>query len=151
MKKIIFMGAIGCGKTSLCQSLQGEEVKYNKTQAVSFYPEMIDTPGEFILHRNYYHALIVTAADAKAIGLVQSITEQEQVYSPGFASTFPKPAIGIISKVDLAQSEEEIQFVEKALKNAGVKKIFRVSAYTGEGIKELLDYINNTDGKAEES
>ena len=51
------MGAIGCGKTTLCQALRGEEIKYDKTQAVSFYPEMIDTPGEFILHRSYYSAL----------------------------------------------------------------------------------------------
>ena len=29
---------------------------------------MIDTPGEFILHRQYYNALNVTAAEADVIG-----------------------------------------------------------------------------------
>lgn len=55
------MGAIGCGKTTLCQALRGEAIVYDKTQAVEFHPEMIDTPGEFILHRQYYAALTVTA------------------------------------------------------------------------------------------
>ena len=43
MKRIILMGAIGCGKTTLCQALQGKELIYDKTQAVEFHTEMIDT------------------------------------------------------------------------------------------------------------
>ena len=47
MKRIILMGAIGCGKTTLCQALQGKELIYDKTQAVEFHTEMIDTPGVY--------------------------------------------------------------------------------------------------------
>lgn len=141
MKKIILMGAVGCGKTTLCQALQGEELQYQKTQAVSFMPEMIDTPGEFILHRQYYNALNVTAADAKVIGLVQSVLEQEQIFSPGFGAIFPKKIIGIITKTDLAQDEEAIQWVEKQLRNAGATEIFEVSSYNQEGIGALAQYL----------
>ena len=42
-----------------------------KTQAVEFHTEMIDTPGEFILHRQYYNALNVTAAEADVIGFLK--------------------------------------------------------------------------------
>lgn len=80
MKRIILMGAIGCGKTTLCQALQGKELIYDKIQAVEFHTEMIDTPGEFILHRQYYNALNVTAAEADVIGLVQSAVETQQVF-----------------------------------------------------------------------
>lgn len=135
------MGAIGCGKTTLCQALRGEEIKYDKTQAVSFYPEMIDTPGEFILHRSYYSALTVTAADAQFIGLVQSVNEQEQVFSPSFGSIFPKEIIGIITKTDLAKDQDAIDRVAAQLKAAGASKIFKVSMERGQGIEELSEYL----------
>ena len=45
MKKVIFIGKSGCGKTSLCQRLQGEEIKYKKTQSIDLYVDSIDTPG----------------------------------------------------------------------------------------------------------
>ncbi|WP_438273392.1 EutP/PduV family microcompartment system protein [Tetragenococcus halophilus] len=141
IKKIIFMGAIGCGKTTLCQALRGEEIKYDKTQAVSFYPEMIDTPGEFILHRSYYSALTVTAADAQVIGLVQSVSEQEQVFSPSFGAIFPKEIIGIITKNDLAKDQSAIDHVAAQLKAAGASKIFQVSIVKGQGIEELSEHL----------
>lgn len=142
MKKIIFMGAVGCGKTTLCQAIQGEELTYQKTQAVSFMPEMIDTPGEFILHRQYYNALNVTASDARVIGLVQSVLEQEQIFSPGFGSIFPKKIIGIITKIDLAERPERIEWVRNQLKNAGASEIFEVSSYDKQGIAELTRYLD---------
>lgn len=135
------MGAIGCGKTTLCQALRGEEIKYDKTQAVSFYPEMIDTPGEFILHRSYYSALTVTAADAQVIGLVQSVSEQEQVFSPSFGAIFPKEIIGIITKNDLAKDQSAIDHVAAQLKAAGASKIFQVSIVKGQGIEELSEHL----------
>lgn len=135
------MGAIGCGKTTLCQALRGEEIKYDKTQAVSFYPEMIDTPGEFILHRSYYSALTITAADAQVIGLVQSASEQEQVFSPGFGAIFPKEIIGIITKIDLAKDQNAIDRVVGQLKAAGASKIFKVSIVKGQGIEELSEHL----------
>ncbi|MDT2757756.1 EutP/PduV family microcompartment system protein [Enterococcus asini] len=143
MKKIILMGAVGCGKTTLCQALQGEELKYQKTQAVSFMPEMIDTPGEFILHRQYYNALNVTAADARIIGLVQSVLEQEQIFSPGFGAIFPKKIIGIITKTDLAKEPKEIEWVKKQLINAGATEIFEVSSYNQQGVAELAAYLED--------
>lgn len=67
---------------------------------------MIDTPGEFVQHRQLYSALTVTAADASVIAILQSVTEKKQTFSPMFASIFAKPVIGIVTKVDLAESEK---------------------------------------------
>ena len=141
MRKIIFMGAVGCGKTTLCQVLNGENLKYDKTQAVSYYADIIDTPGEFILHRQYYSALSVSAADAEVIGLVQSVTELEQVFSPGFASMFPKKVIGIVSKTDLAQNDEQIDLIQQQLRAAGAQKIFYASAVNHAGLEELQGFL----------
>ena len=141
MKRIILMGAIGCGKTTLCQALRGEAIVYDKTQAVEFHPEMIDTPGEFILHRQYYSALTVTAAEAEVIGLVQSALDQEQIFSPGFGHIFPKEVIGIMTKVDLVTDEKELARVREQLLAAGATKLFEVSSVEKTGLEELVQYL----------
>ena len=43
MKKTMLIGRTGCGKTTLTQKLMDEEVKYKKTQAVSYKNKIIDT------------------------------------------------------------------------------------------------------------
>lgn len=141
MKRMILMGAIGCGKTTLCQALQGKELRYAKTQAVEFHTTMIDTPGEFILHRQYYNALNVTAAEADVIGLVQSALETEQIFSPGFGSIFPKKVIGILTKVDLVNDPNQLSHIHQQLKNAGAKEIFEVSSVEKTGLQELINYL----------
>jgi ethanolamine utilization protein EutP len=141
MKRIILMGAIGCGKTTLCQALQGKELLYDKTQAVEFHTEMIDTPGEFILHRQYYNALSVTAAEADVIGLVQSAIETEQIFSPGFGGIFPKEVIGILTKVDLVDDPNQLSRVRQQLQSAGATKIFEVSSVAKTGLQELKVYL----------
>ncbi len=71
MRKTILIGISGCGKTTLVQRLKGEELAYRKTQMVEHHLNFIDTPGEYLERRNMYRALIVTAADAEVIGLMQ--------------------------------------------------------------------------------
>ena len=36
MKKTMLIGRTGCGKTTLTQKLMNEEVKYKKTQSVTY-------------------------------------------------------------------------------------------------------------------
>jgi len=141
MKRIILMGAIGCGKTTLCQALQGKELIYDKTQAVEFHT------GEFILHRQYYNALNVTAAEADVIGLVQSAVETQQVFSPGFGSIFPKEIIGILTKIDLAQDSQQLDIVRQQLKSAGATRIFEISSVEKIGLQELVDYLEEDEAE----
>ena len=61
--------------------------------------------------------------------------------APGFASMFMKDVIGIITKIDLAEDESLINRAEKILKEAGVSTIFKVNTLSGEGMKELMSYI----------
>lgn len=140
MKKGIFIGSVGCGKTTLSQKLKGEEIYYNKTQAIEFHDQIIDTPGEFIQHRNYYSALLTTAVDAQVIVLMASAVERKQTFSPLFASAFAKPCIGIITKIDLATAEE-IEQTRKQLELAGAKKFFMISSTENQGIDDLIGYL----------
>ena len=46
MKRVMMMGRVSCGKTTLCQYLLGQELRYHKTQTVQILGDAIDTPGE---------------------------------------------------------------------------------------------------------
>ena len=142
MKKVIFIGKSGCGKTSLCQRLQGEEIKYKKTQSIDLYVDSIDTPGEYLENRNYYSALITTAAEANIIALVQECGDTISMMPPGFAGTFGREVIGIIAKTDIDCCEDSIDIIEEQLRVAGVSRVFKVSAYSTEGIEELKRYVD---------
>lgn len=141
MKKVIFIGKTGSGKTTLCQSIDNEELRYKKTQSVEIYNSSIDTPGEYLENRFYYKALIVTSADADLIAVVYDCTNEESYIPPGFASMFMKEVIGIITKVDLAESGLDIERAEERLNMAGITKIFKVNTLLGTGVKELIEYI----------
>ena len=127
MKNIIFIGTIGCGKTTLSQAIKGEKISYKKTQAVEVVGgSILDTPGEFLER-------------AQMRGLVQSATEERNMFSPCYAGSFAKEVIGIVTKIDLAD-EKQIEAAENKLRIAGATKLFRVSNYTKEGLQALLDY-----------
>jgi ethanolamine utilization protein EutP len=68
MKRIMLIGRSGCGKTTLSQALQGHTQCYRKTQAIEYYPAIIDTPGEYLESRRYFAALRATAGDCETIG-----------------------------------------------------------------------------------
>lgn len=140
MNKIMFMGPVQSGKTTLIQAMNGEKIRYVKTQAIEFDGMAIDTPGEYIENRQYLYALTVTAADADIIIFTQDPTADSVWYSPGQSSMFNAKVIGVITKCDIAE-KEKIEHSEQVLKLAGVEKIFKVSSVTRQGIDALMEYI----------
>lgn len=142
MKKIMFVGPIGVGKTTLTQRLKGMDIAYYKTQAVQYHDTIIDTPGEFLQHRKFYNALMVTSVEAEVIGLLISATEKVQLFPQGFSFLFNQQTIGIITKIDLAESPEDIAIARKQLKDAGVKKIFEISSVENQGIDQLEKFLS---------
>lgn len=147
MKRIIFIGKTGCGKTTLCQKLNEMEIKYKKTQSVELYENAIDTPGEYLENRHYYSALIMSAVDAKLIALVADPTAHDHFIPPAFAGTFAKEVIGIITKIDLVKDSKQIERVEEGLKAAGVSRIFKVDTVEGTGIEPLFMYLREVLGE----
>ena len=144
-KRIILIGRSVAGKTTLCQYIRHEDLKYHKTQTVQVINgNMIDTPGEY-LERTYLRgALTVTAADADVIVLVQQADEGGTMFPPGYSSTFAKPCIGVVTKSDLAD-EKQIGDARRYLATAGAKEIFVTSSYEGTGFEELLAYLTEQD------
>jgi len=138
---MIVVGAVGSGKTTLCQRLHGHELVYRKTQAVEYFPEAIDTPGEFSQQRMFLSRLIMTATEAEIIVLLQSVEQTTQVFPPLVTSMFNKPVIGVVTKIDLAESDAEILLVRKQLELAGVEKIYQLSAVTNQGVDEFVQEL----------
>ena len=75
MKRIIFLGRTGCGKTSLTQAIRGNKIKYHKTQYINYYDVIIDTPGEYAENHHLGRALALYSYEADVVGLLLSATE----------------------------------------------------------------------------
>lgn len=144
MKKIMFVGAVGTGKTTLTQRLKGAEITYAKTQAIQFYDVIIDTPGEFVQHRHFYNALTVTSAQTDVIGLLISAKESQLIFPQGFSSLFTtKPVIGVITKIDMLDENDNLDRIRRQLKDAGAKEIFEISSTENIGVENLLNYLQD--------
>ncbi len=140
MKKIILVGHVACGKTTLCQRLNDMEMKYKKTQALEVIHKTIDTPGEYVERRSLFHALVVTSVEADQVLFVQDASQDRFMFAPGQSAAFPIPVAGVVSKADVA-TPQQVQQATELLELAGASPIFVVSAYTGQGIEELKQFL----------
>lgn len=143
-KRPMFVGPIGCGKTSIIQRLTHETFAYNKTQSVEFNHNYIDTPGEYIEHRRMYTHIATTAMDASVVVVILAANEQRLIFPEGFTTMFTQPIIGVVNKYDLVDQSvtpEALQQVEQQLKAAGVDTLIRVSAKDDTNIDQLADAI----------
>lgn len=147
MRKTFLIGKSTAGKTTLIQRIEELEIKYNKTQMVDYYIHFIDTPGEYLENKKMSTSLIVASVDADVIAFLQDCTDDTSLIPPGFASIFSKTVIGIVTKIDLATDEKQIQYARQALEEAGVSRIFEVSAVENIGVDELVTFLND-DSKA---
>ncbi len=141
MKKFMPIGPVSAGKTTLSRRLAGEPLDYKKTQTAEVVGNSLDTPGEYLEYKNYYSALTVMAVDVDVVLMVQSCTDMRNHYPPGICSMFSVPVWGVVTKIDQADSEEQIQFSQNILKQAGASKIFCVSSITEKGIEELKNAL----------
>lgn len=140
-KRVMLVGRSTAGKTTLCQYINREELSYQKTQTIQVMDSgMIDTPGEYLESKRFRGALTVTAADADVIVLVQDATESGTMFWPAYSTMFAKPAIGVVTKSDLA-TEKQIETAKKYLTMAGARRLFVTSSVAGTGFDDFLDYL----------
>jgi len=140
MKKVLMVGSVACGKTTLCQRLNGMIQEYKKTQAVEVIGHTIDTPGEYLERRAYFSALVVTAAEADEVLFLLDPTQDRYLYSPGQAAAFSVPVVGVVTKADIA-TEQQLKDGRELLEMAGAAPIFTISAVSGTGLDELMAHL----------
>lgn len=138
----MLMGNVGCGKTTICQYINGLDRVYHKTQSVQVMGSTIDTPGEYVENRALRKGLLVTSVDAQEILFLQDCTDPNYYFSPGQASMFGCPVNGVVTKIDLAEQVEQMEQAKYLLRLAGANKIFMVSGVTGEGMEALMQHLS---------
>ena len=143
MKKIILVGRVGSGKTSLTQALSGKKVQYHKTQYVHYGANIIDTPGEYAETREFGAALALYSYEADIVGLLLSATEPYSLFSPNITCLANREVIGIVTKIDREDATPERS--ANWLRLAGCEKVFFVTSRTGEEIDKLHDYLGKND------
>ncbi|BBF42476.1 propanediol utilization protein PduV [Lachnospiraceae bacterium KM106-2] len=139
MKKILFVGRTGAGKTTLTQAIRGNKISYVKTQSINHYDVVIDTPGEYCENKKLGRALVLYSYEADVIGLLMSSLEEYSLYSPNIASLATREVIGIVTQIDREGARPDL--AKLWLQLCGCKKIFFISSITGEGIQALMDYL----------
>lgn len=140
MRKIILMGRSECGKTTLTQALNGENLHYHKTQYINHFKVVIDTPGEYAENQTLGRALALYSYEADVVGLLISATENYSLYPPCVTAASTRPVIGIVTQIDQENARPDL--AKMWLELAGCEEIFFVSSYTGEGVEQILDYLN---------
>lgn len=138
--RAMIIGSIGAGKSTLLNALFYNSDPAHKTQSLEFHDWIIDTPGEYSENPLYYRSLMATSFEARLLILVQDATQTRFFYPPGFASGFPVPAIGVITKID--HPEANASFAENLLRQAlPTEEIWHTSSYTGHQIEQLKGRI----------
>lgn len=141
MRKIIFIGRTGTGKTTLTQALKGKKITYHKTQYVNHFTDIIDTPGEYAECRWLANGLFTYAYEADIIGLMLSATEEYSLYSPNSVAIATREVIGIVSKINNPGARPDM--AEIWLKNVGCKTIFFVDSVIGQGVADVMLYLRD--------
>lgn len=148
MKKIILIGPVGCGKTTLCQLLNGLAQEYKKTQALEVVGRTIDTPGEYLEHRSFLRGLIVTATEAEHVLFLIDPTSETFNYSTGQAASFPIPVAGVVTKTDVA-TEKQVRQAHELLELTGADPIFEICSLTGSGMDALIEFLSDKAAQTE--
>jgi len=141
MKRVLMIGKSGAGKTSLSQVLSGRKLEDKKTQTIEVIGDIIDTPGEYLERKPFFKALTVTAMDCDCIAILLDVTDAQISIPPLIAAIFGREVIGVVTKIDLAENEKQLNDAGDNLRMAGCYNIFYVSSKTGEGLDKLKEYL----------
>ena len=142
-KRVMLIGATGCGKTTLANIINGEKkTKERNTQDVRYGKYTIDIPGAYLEFPDMYdHIISLAQNDAYIIIFMVDQKRAPEVYPPGFAKMFNCPVAGVISKSD-TKSDNKRRCIRQ-LELAGVDKpYFCANLKDGTGTGDIMEYLD---------
>lgn len=146
--KVMVIGGIGAGKSSLIARLNDSNEEVRKTQTLTYCNSTIDTPGEYLENPFMYKNIIAVSEEADCVIFVQDLHQIRCMYPPGLARSFNKRTLGVITKAD-----GDLANLPKVLldfKEIGLEEpYFITSSKTGEGIAELKSFLFRIEQESE--
>jgi GTP-binding protein Era len=160
---VALIGAPNAGKSTLLNALVGAKVsivthKVQTTRAlirgITIHDNaqliFVDTPGIFAPKRRLERAMVTTAwggaADADVVALLidakRGLTEEDRAIIEKLAA-FPKDRARalILNKVDVVKRDTLLKLAAEANEAGSFPRTFMVSALTGDGVADLLEYF----------
>lgn len=155
------IGAPNAGKSTLMNQLVGSKVSIvtHKVQttraivrgiAIHNYAQIIfvDTPGIFAPRRKLDQAMVSTAwsgaKDADLVALLidteRGISEDIEKILKSLKQSNAKPIL-ILNKIDAVPRESLLKLAAEATEHCDFEEVFMVSALSGDGCDDLLDYF----------
>lgn len=158
---VALIGAPNAGKSTLVNQLVGAKVsivthKVQTTRAVvrgiathdNAQIVFVDTPGIFKPRRRLDQAMVTTAwGGAKDADLVVVLIDAERGIRGDAEAMLEnlanvrQPKILILNKVDRVKPENLLKLTAEANARAEFERTFMISALTGSGCRDLLDYL----------
>ena len=158
---VALIGAPNAGKSTLVNQLVGAKVsivthKVQTTRAIvrgiathdNAQIVFVDTPGIFKPRRRLDTAMVTTAwGGARDADIVLVLIDAERGIKGDAdalldkVKTAPQPKVLILNKVDRVKPETLLALAEAANARVEFQRTFMVSALTGSGCKDLLDYL----------
>ncbi len=137
MKRIIAVGRVSAGKTTLARHPRGISLKGHKdadgrdSRTIDRHPGRIPRAPRILpgFGRPFCRGRGGSAAPI--------LHRPRAGFPPGVSAMFARPAVGVVAKTDLAQTPDQIETVRQQLMEAGAERAFPLSSVAGEGAQTL--------------
>ena len=137
----MIIGLRGAGKSTISDLVEGEPSDHRHREDCCYRTCSFEVPGSYI-ENQWMHSILIMLSQNQAAAVLLMIdgTTGQTLYNSGFARAFNEPCLGVLTKCDLL-GEAERQCGLALLEEAGCDEALCVSARTGEGIAQLLDWV----------
>lgn len=142
--RAMLIGSIGAGKSTLTNALLGKTVEAFKTQTLTYYDWIVDTPGEYTENPMFYKSIMATALEVTHVFYLQDATNGKMIFPPGFSMGITKLPIGVITKSDHPNADivRSIDMIKSVVSSG---PIVITSSVEGIGIEYLKELVKLND------
>lgn len=136
------VGLDGAGKSTVADLIEGEPSDHRHREDLYYRSRVLEVPGRYIENHWMHNTILMLAQNqaAAALFLIDGDT-LESFYSSGYARAFTIPCLGVLTKCAHLTPEERARGMER-LVDAGCSEALVVSTETGQGVRELLAWID---------
>ena len=139
MNKVMIIGAIGAGKSTLTKALLNKDLRAVKTQALNYEEWIVDTPGEYLENPMFYKNLIATSLEVSHLIFLQDPTRQMSNFPPLFGTGMAQSIYWLKQVIGQAPI-----VITSAVENIGIEHIRQlVQCHSLQEMKAYVEKCND--------